>query len=265
MKKWVQATSLLGYFEIGWAGIFLLHASLGWAQNPAASGPDRLKVNWGDMRVDFYGESQAAVENEDFKQVEIRARADAMATAKARVIEFYNEHMKKNNLPFSAEAAGRAGEAVAKSPRSLRTEYFSDGRVRVYYESSLALALPSLGQDFSAQTKQPLDQSMFSGLILRTEKSLAPRASYQVVDETGRVLYSQKDVLEEAFNRNLMGRWFQNPSRKEVSAAVGTKPISINFEVDEQGRFRVQGSAWQEAMGASQAVLQNARIAIIGP
>jgi hypothetical protein len=226
---------------------------------------DRFVVDWGNMRVSFYGVSKPLDNTEDFKKIERRARAEGLAIARENVVNLYRAQMKKNDLPFTEEGASKAADSVTTNPKSVRTEYYSDGRVKVHFENSLALALQPPKAEFLNRERLPIEGSMFSGLILRSDNHLAPKASYEVVDETGRVLYSQKDVSEEAFRQNLMGRWFQKANRKEIASAVGLKPISINFEVDAKGRLQVQGSVWQEAISNSPAILQNARVALIVP
>ena len=226
---------------------------------------DRLTVDWGNMTVSFYGVSEPIDNKEDFKVIERRARAEGIAAAKENIVKLYQSQMKKNNLPATEEGANRAATAVTTNPKSIRTEYFSDGHVKIYFENSLALALQPAAGEFSRRERLAIEGSMFSGLILRSDAHIAPKAAYEVVDETGQVLYSQKDVSEEAFHQNLMGRWFQKPNRQEIASAVGLKPISINFELDSKGRLQVQGSVWREAISASPAILQNARVALIAP
>jgi hypothetical protein len=263
MKNYLLGIQVSRLISVATAGLLFFGGQAFSEVAPASD--DRFLVDWGSMRVSFYGIAEPATKDEDFKNIERRARLEGMAVAKENVIKLYKSHMNKDGLPVGEEAAKAAAESVVTNPSSIRTEYFSDGRVKVHFENSLALALQPSAAEFSQREKLPMEGSMFSGLILRTEGHLTPKATYEIVDETGRVLYSQKDVSEEAFQQNLMGRWFKKANRQEIASAVGLKPISINFEVDPKGRLQVQGSVWQEAISNSPAILQNARVALIVP
>ena len=79
------------------------------------------------------------------------------------------------------------------------------------------------------------------------------------------VLFSAKDVSKESYEKNLMGRWFIQPERYELTRAVGSRPVSLEVTPLKNGDFRIQRSAWEKAMKESRSLLQEARVAIAIP
>ena len=228
----------------------------------------RFEWNWSTMKLRFYGESSTPDSNEPFANIRQKAWQEGLLSAKSGVAEFHKNHLLGLGVdPVLADQSGQvAGNRTSTATWSLRSEYFSDGSVRIHMESSLPRALHKQDLIFSNQKPEsPPEPPPFTGLVLRSTKAVSPKAYYKLVDESGVVLFSAKDVSKESYEKNLMGRWFIQPERYELTRAVGSRPVSLEVTPLKNGDFRIQRSAWEKAMKESRSLLQEARVAIAIP
>jgi hypothetical protein len=72
-------------------------------------------------------------------------------------------------------------------------------------------------------------------------------------------------MAEEAFRKNLMGRWYRRPSSSELSEAVGKNPISIHATLMPSGQIVVPREAWDKALEGHKSLLINGAIALALP
>jgi hypothetical protein len=235
---------------------------------PIVEKHDRLEVNWATMRMRFFGQASADGNGEDgFRVAEKKAWQDGLNYVSDAVRNLninVNEKLTENPDKLS-EDAREAARLVSTSTYSYNTTYFGDGTVRVHLENSLPKAFESSGLRF--RQKEALEPAMipFTGIVFEADKSIKPTALYQVIDEHGEVLFSVQDMAEDAFRKNLMGRWFKKPSAAELSEAVGKNPLRLAAKADAPGKLVVPKDAWQKAIHGHQALLVNGSIAIAVP
>lgn len=234
---------------------------------PFVEKTERFEIDWGSLRIRFIGKASPESEKEAYSEVEKKAWNEGLLAIRDAVSEYHKNQLLALNMDKKkAEESGQAaGDRVASSTYSYHNEYFGDGSVVVYLENSLARALKRKDISFKQEKAPSLAESRFSGLVLRSTKPLTPVSSYQLVDETGRVLFKVDQVSKEAYEKYLMGKWFVDPSREELTRAVGPKPVSLPITPKGPGVFEVQGFSWKEAIQDSKAILANARIAIVSP
>lgn len=228
---------------------------------------ERFEIDWGSLRIRFFGKGKPDSGKQPYSEVEKKAWNEGLLAIRDAVADYHKEHLLTLNVDKSlAEQSGKAaGDRVASSTYSYHNEYFGDGSVVVYLENSLARALKRQGINFKQEKAPPLSGSRFSGLVIRSSAPIKPVSTYKLVDETGRVLFEATDVSKESYEKYLMGKWFVKPSRDELTRAVGPKPVSLTMTPKGPGVFEVQGFSWKEAVQDSQAILANARIAIVSP
>lgn len=231
---------------------------------------DRLEVNWSTLRVRFYGEATTGatdIAGDGLKSAEKRAWHDGLSYVSDAV---RNLNISANEGYVASpekltEYAREAASQVSKATSSYNTTYFADGTVRVHLESVLPKALEAAGLRFRQKEALAPAMTQFTGVVLKTDKTVKPRALYQVVDETGAVLYDVHDMAEEAYKRNLMGRWFKRPSSGELAEAVGKNPLTLEAKALDGGKFQVRRDSWEKALEGHKALLVNGTVAVALP
>lgn len=233
---------------------FFLAASLGLATPALAiavvATSDRVEIDYSAQKLRFYGEATVKPEEgpDAMKAAEKRARLEGLD---------YLAKSGEKALPFKP-AELRASTA------SYVTNYYADGTVRVYLETSLADVAP---RDMAFAQKEKVDATAAgnSGVVFVVDKKAKPAALYQIVDEAGTVLFEAKDMAEAAFHQGLMGRWLQRPSEHDLSAAVGAKPAHLALVTVSPGKFLASRAAWDEVMKDSRPLLVNGQVALLVP
>ena len=74
--------------------------------------------------------------------------------------------------------------------------------------------------------------------MLQLNQKTEPKAIYRIVDEDFNILFSYENLTHEVFAKNLMGRWYEDPSQKELQAVAGTKPAKIKLRVLREGLYQ---------------------------
>lgn len=229
---------------------------------PVVEKYEDIEIDWGRLRVRYAsGVPVGTGEDASFENLEKKAVSQGILYLKDRIEKFHMSQLvggqvDEKTAQISAELASKN---VAKSTYVYQTDFFSEGNVTVFLENHLTKALLR-GDLFFAKNESELDQAHFSGLVLRSRSYVAPRAFYQVVDETGKVVYEIKDVQKAGYEKNLMGRWFSQLSRDELLKYAGPKPLSIEFEANSKGQFVVLGNVWNQIVTSNAELLKNAKI-----
>jgi hypothetical protein len=246
---------------------FATFQSAGFAYgSPVVDKSERMEVNWSTMRIRFFG--QAKIDgDEDYKTVEKQAWAEGLSYVSdaVRDLNFSVQDAAAGDTEKLTEDARKAATQVSTSTSSYNTTYYGDGTVRVFLENSLSKAFVTTGLRF--RQKEALTPSMiqYTGVVIKTSKAIKPRPTYQVIDEKGNVLFDVSDMAEEAYRKNLMGRWFKNPGASEVTKAVGSNPIYLEASAQDDGRLVVQRAQWDEKTAGHRALLVNGNIALALP
>lgn len=230
---------------------------------------DRLEVNWSSLKIRFYGEAVASSDDDapGLKAAERRAWQDGLAYVSEAVRNLnatvYNDFLGDPDKVSSH--AREAARAVAASTFSYNTTYFADGTIRVHLENSLSRALETAAVRFRQKEALTVAAMAHTGIVLRLDKAVRPRPIYMVVDAQGNVLFNVADMAEQAFRRNLMGRWFQAPTPSELAEAVGRNPLVVPATSAGEGRFVVDRESWDKAVEGHRAYLINGTIALALP
>ncbi len=237
--------------------------------DPVVQQIDRLELDWGNLKVRFFGtyKPESGSESLAYADIEKRAVSEGLVYAQDKLTEIHRDALKRQGV--SSELADRsavqAGEAVTHYTYPYQTSFFNDGSVRVSLESNLAKALARRDGNFAKDALEKRKEPRFSGLILRLDKAIKPVARYQVVDQSGIHLFGVESMTREAYEKNLMGHWLVEPQREELMKYVGAKPVSIQVKVIGEDRFMVQKGAWTDALQDSGLLLGEGRIALVLP
>lgn len=227
---------------------------------------DRMDLDWGALKVRFFGTFTPATNQDDYKIVEQNALNEGLLYARDAVVKVHVEDLKKQGVSkdLAERSAVQASDNLTRASYPYQTSYYKGGAVRVYIESSLSKVFAKKDAVYSTKIEED-KPGRFSGLILRLDTNIPPTSVYEVVDQTGALLFSLESVSREAYERNLMGRWFVDPQREELIKYVGSKPVSIQVKVQSPNRLMVQKGAWTDALQDSGQVLSNSKIALVLP
>lgn len=238
-------------------GLLLFVALLVFGTGHAKAAPvietvGRAELNWSNHKIRFYGEAKAD-SDEALRVTERRAWSDGLAYA-AQVVKELN-----------GDDAKEMAQQVSTSTISVKTSYYADGTVRVLLENALPKALANNGLRFRQKEAMEPGATSHTGVLLVTDQTMKPQATYQVVDEAGAVLFDVHDMAATAFRKNLMGRWFKRPSPEELSEAVGKTPVEVKVRAKAPGVFVVAKADWEQAVGGHGSLLTNGLIAVALP
>jgi hypothetical protein len=229
---------------------------------------DRMEINWSTQKIRFYGESGPGENTlKGVDGAEKRAWSDGLTYIEGSVHDYsvsVFEGLSSNTEKVSADARA-AAKNITKSVYSYNTLYFSDGTVRVYLESSLPKAMTTSLIRFRQKEAASAQIMQRTGVVIRLNSKVSPRPRYQVLDETGVPLFEAKDMAEEGFARNLMGRWYEAPADAEAADFVGKNPVYIDASVDPRGNLVVARDLWKGSLDGHKALLVNGLIAIVLP
>jgi hypothetical protein len=205
--------------------------------------------------------------SDGYKGAEKRAWQDGLAYVSGAIKDLYQKthHGTDIDNKLLGDLAGEAAHGVVTSTSSVRTVYSSEGGVRVYLENSLAKALAPKGLRFRQKEINQGTMSQHTGLVLQFDKPMRPRVTYQVADVSGNILFGPQDMAEEAFRKNLMGRWYRRPSPTELAEAVGKNPLTIRASVASNGQIVVSKEEWDKALEGHKSLLINGAIALAQP
>lgn len=228
---------------------------------------DRIESDWANLKIRFYGEFKpAAQETPSFVDAEQKAVTEGLLYAREAVRNFHRKHYAELGFDKAIieQGATVASDLVTHASYVNRSEFFKDGTMRVYLESTLPRAL-NRGDILFSPASEMKEEPRFSGLILRLDKKVAPVAEFEVVDGEGTQLYGVKSLSKDAFQNNLLGRWFYNARRDELLKSVGVKPVALQATVVTPTRFSVNRGAWMDALEDSKSLLMEGKVAIVLP
>jgi len=228
----------------------------------------RMEINWSTQKIRFYGESGAGENTiKGIDGAEKRAWAEGLSYIENSVYELSVSDFEglSSNIEKIAKDARAAARNVTKAVYSLNTIFFGNGAVRVYLESSLPKALATTMIRFRQKEAASAQLLHRTGVILKLNGRTQPKPRYRVVDETGMPLFEARDMAEDAFGRNLMGRWYEAPADAESAEFVGKSPITIDASLNHEGSIVVPREVWTSSLDGHQSLLVNGLIAVIVP
>lgn len=241
-----------------WSALYLLVGSLGALElsaQPVVESFDRFEMNWSTMRMRYFGESAPG------KNLDI---AEKEATDQGLLYALANVPKVRGEKGVSVENAENIAHAVSKQSYVFNTIYFSNGKVRVELESSLALALdPGRKPYVSRASEADAEGSAGSGVVIEVKGVKTPLLVGEIHDSSGDLVYSSQDVSPDAYRKQLVGRWFyQNSS--ELKSFAGAEPLRVEAEYRD-GKFIVDKNAWNEVRKTTPKLLNEGRVAFVLP
>jgi hypothetical protein len=230
----------------------------------------RMEINWSQLRLRFYGEAQISVTSSDdeaLRNAERKAWQDGISFVSGAVREIFprfNRDLEPDPAQLEQDAQAAAKAAVT-SMTSVSTTYFADGSVRVLLDTPLGRTLVSPKQRFRQKVAVAPGSMHFTGVVIRLDRPVAPRARYRIVDEQDQTVFEASDMAEDAFRKGLMGRWYRKPGPAEIQDSVGRNPAALDVHVVADDVWRVSRAAWEQVLDGHRALLVNGMIAIALP
>ena len=107
------------------------------------------------------------------------------------------------------------------------------------------------------------EQLTHTGIVIKINGDFIPKPVYKLVNEKGNLLYSNKDVSEEAFEKTFMGKFVKGFSKHEVKSLAGENPIVIDASVSEDGDLKVNNTVWDEVLRIDASLAREAKILLV--
>ena len=249
-------------------GSIILGSSLAFS-SPVVEVYDRFEMNWGSLRVKFFGESRSDGANQaGYQEKQQMAWGDGLAYVSNKISDVRKtKECWDTGIEPEKNEAERAFDGVSKSTYSTLTTYFGEGSIRIQMESSLTKALFPAAVDLDNSEPGSTEGVKHTGVILEIseKKQVSPCPTYTLVDESGEVLFDSKRVWKAVFEKNFMARWYQKPSKNEVRRYVGDNPLKIPVTVDDRGRFSIDRVVWEQVLVGNEPLLSGAKVLIASP
>ena len=225
---------------------------------PVVEKLDRVELNWTTFKIRFHGESE--LKSGKFIEAEKAAIQNGLSYIYSQIPEIRKKSFKPLKLDGDHD---QAALELTKRTYPIQTNLDKEGKIMVELESSLVTALKPL-VDHKESTKHESDaQSAHSGIVIKINGDFIPKPVYKLVNEKGDLLYSHQDVLEEAFEKNFMGKFVKGFSKYEVQSLVGSKPLVIDATVDAGGSLKVNNSIWNEVIRVDSSLIREAKILLV--
>lgn len=225
-----------------------------------------LEIDWSAAKI--RQSSRVASSKSDFswQDLDLDARRQGLTYLKNRVIELNRTISTQAGMVemTALEQAKKAGNLVETTTWLKNTEYHSGGSLTHHFENRLSRAILREGLNFLDEKTQA-KESPFTGLVFRLKNQGSPTGFYKIIDENSRVLMDLSHIHRSAFDERLMGRWYREPSRQEVSRSVGRRPLSVEVEFVSAGVLRMPAGRWRDAIANHERLVQEARIMIALP
>ena len=103
------------------------------------------------------------------------------------------------------------------------------------------------------------EQPTHTGIVIKINGDFIPKPVYKLVNEKGNLLYSHKDVSEEAFEKTFMGKFVKGFSKHEIKSLAGENPIVIDASVSEDGDLKVNNTVWDEVLRIDASLAREAK------
>lgn len=243
-----------------WFALYVVALSLGaheLSAQPVVESYDRFEMNWSNMRLRYFGESSV---NKNLDVAEKEATDQGLLYALANVPKIRGEK------GVSVENAESIAHAVSKQSFVFNTVYFSNGKVRVELESSLALALDPGRKPFVSRPEaEGGDEGAAagSGVVIEVKGLSAPQLVSEIHDSAGELVYSSQDVSPDAYKKQLIGRWFYKNS-SELRGFAGSEPLKVEADFKD-GKLVVDKDAWNQVRKSTSKLLGEGRVAFVLP
>ncbi|MBF0440494.1 MAG: hypothetical protein HQK54_01180 [Oligoflexales bacterium] len=233
---------------------------------PIIDRKDRIEMNWTTMKIRYYGESNINLGAMlPLVEAEKAAWKEGLNYIIREIPELRTDLIEKiKGKEFEKVYSNNAANEVASSTYSYDTTYFTDGRVRVSLESSLAMALNPGNIGF--ESENILDESIKTrntGIIIELkDKNIKPLSIFELKDNKGNNLYQAKLVAKNNYLKRAMGKWLEKSSSSEISSIIGRNPATIQANMKGNTLY-VDSEKWKEVIKGNEDLLKVAKVAIV--
>lgn len=227
--------------------------------DPVVEKIDRASVNWGKMTVQFYGEGQGVegASSVDFKKGENTARQEG--------IVYFDKTVGELRKTLGQDLSEGIGAQAFPKAKSVNTVYFPNGKVRVEMEAPLPEVLQPRSIQFAHHEMGTIEAGQVTGLVVKLDKPLKPRAVFHIVDESGNSLYEAGHVSQKAFEKGFMGRFLRRPGKNELTEITGNNAAVLDGSIAAAGEIVIRRDVWDKAMDSGAMALRNGAVALVVP
>ncbi len=232
---------------------------------PMISKQGSLTINWGTLRTRVEHTEKLKPELSSYDRLLSTALTTSLLSIMPEIEKRHLNCLVSNGVEttLAQQSARMAADVVTRNSYIITEEYFKDG-VSIVTESSFAMAMQR--SDLLFVKPQDVDaNSPFSGVLLKAKRSLEPVPMYRIVDENGQTLFSIESMTKEGYNANLMGRWFQNPTRPELIPHIGSNWLVVEFDPKSQYEFMIERRVWNEISQKIGGLLAKGKLVVATP
>lgn len=218
---------------------------------------DRVSLNWDTMRIRFYGEAQRKESAKTSEESAIKEGLSYIVEAlpSIRMATLEGQYLGE-------EFAKSIAMNVSRRTANRKTTYYTDGRVRVELESSLAQALAPEGLKLAKEAPNT-ELNGATGLVVLLDAPMDPQMIFEIQDEDGDSVYRLKDVASSEFEKTFMGRFFKSASSRSLKYFVGDKPLKIKGKLKGDRTIVVSEDEWDDLVDDHYGILERARVAVV--
>ncbi len=234
-------------------GLLTLALAQAAVAQPVLESFDRFEMNWSSMRLRYFGESAP---NKSLEAAEKEATDQGLLYALANVPKVRGEK------GVSDENAEAIAKTVSKQSFVYNTIFFSNGKVRVELEASLALALDPGRRPYQPHAAEG-EEGAGSSVIVDVKGLKSPLLLGEIRDNAGDVVYSSEDVSPDVYRKQLIGRWFYNGS-SELKSFAGNEPVHVDATYQD-GKLVVDKEAWDAVRKSKSKLLGEGKVAFVLP
>ena len=209
----------------------------------------RIELNWSSQRIKFYGIGDEG----DFTKSDRAAWQEGLAYLVKNLPKVRSKYKV-----LAGDNGAQAAHRVASATYRVKTHYYANGVVKVEMESQLSRALSPMGLTF--EDDHPAEEdSKNSKILIVLDEPFSPTPLFEVVAGED-VVYSYRSVAKSAFERSLLGGFYQGRKQK----TFGKNPIILKGR-QKDGSITVSKDAWEKAITGNKGLLSRAGIAISFP
>jgi hypothetical protein len=224
---------------------------------PVTEVVDRFELNYSTMRIRFYGEANADFSQKGFEGLEKTATDDGLLYALTSLAKV---RVQKG---LQADNPGDIANELTKQAFVANTIYFTDGRVRVELESSLAKALDRGLNEFNGEEPKA-SASDSTSILIQVEGIKVPILNSEIRSSEGELLYSPLNVAKSAYKKQMVGRWFFKNST-ELKSYIGVKPVLIEAKAEPGKSLVVSKESWEKLKAEHPRLIEEAKLAFVLP
>lgn len=226
-----------------------------------------FEIDWSNLKVRFTGANSPNDNADKQPYNSLKALAQGLATVMPSIKSFYEAEYDGLSPQARAKHAlandkdNSAAKRIEASTYIVKSDLFQDGSINLSLESNLTTALVGIPQTANHKRSVLLAQKAgFTGLVFLCPQNTSPSAWYQIFDPSKTQTLSLDDVKPEAFQKDLMGRFFSDLSPLERSRYSGQNPLIISLKQERPKTFVTENYAEWQALTENLNLFRESRI-----